>query len=141
MTGPRSSGDEGSKDAGAVDVARSYLESFATADPDAIAAHVAAGFVNDHASALGSGCVGREEYRTRLSGFLASFPGLRYRVESVIVDGADIAVEYRMTATSDDHPIDIRGVMVMTIPDGLIERRTDYWDGLTFLRQTDPATP
>ena len=46
-----------------------------------------------------------------------------------------------MTATSDDHPIDIRGVMVMIIGDGLIQRRTDYWDALTFLRQTAPAPP
>jgi len=124
--------------AGAGDVARSYLESFATADPDIIAAHVAAAFVNDHASALGSGCVGREEYRRRLPGFLAAFPGVRYRIESVIADGARAAVEYRMTATSEGHPIDIRGVMVMTVADSLVERRTDYWDGLTFLHQTTP---
>ena len=33
----------------------SYLSSFAGGDPDAIAAHVAPGFVNEHASALGRG--------------------------------------------------------------------------------------
>jgi steroid delta-isomerase-like uncharacterized protein len=125
----------------AADVARSYLGSFASGDPDAVAAHVAPGFVNDHASALGSGCVGRDEYRSRLPGFLASFPGLEYAVQSVTADEASgsVAVEYRMTATSDDHPIDIRGVMVMTVEDGLITRRTDYWDALTFLRQIDQA--
>jgi steroid delta-isomerase-like uncharacterized protein len=122
------------------DVARSYLASFASGDPEQIAALVAPGFVNDHTSALGSGCVGREEYRSRLPGFLGSFPGLRYEVQSVIADAAgSVAVEYRMTATSDGHPIDIRGAMVMTIRDGLIERRTDYWDSLTFLRQIGAA--
>ena len=123
----------------AADVARSYLASFAGGDPDAVAAHVAPGFVNDHASALGSGCVGRDEYRSRLPGFLGSFPGLRYEVQLVIADEASgsVAVEYRMTATSDGRPIDIRGVMVMTVESGLITRRTDYWDALTFLRQID----
>jgi ketosteroid isomerase-like protein len=121
------------------DVARSYLASFATRDPDAIAAHVAPDFVNDHASALGSSCAGRNEYRSRLPGFLASFPGLRYEVESVIVDDDAVAAEYRLMAASEGHPIDIRGVMVMTVVDGLITRRTDYWDSLTFLRQSGAA--
>ena len=92
-----------------------YLASFAAGDPDAIAAHVAADFVNEHASALGRGSTGAAEYRSRLPGFLASLPGLRYDVESVIADGARVAVEYRLTATSDGHPIDVRGVMVVEV--------------------------
>lgn len=125
--------------AGPAEVARSYLASFESGDPDAIAAHVAPGFVNDHASALGARSVGRDEYRKRLPGFLASFPDVRYTIESVIVDGENVAVAYRMTATSDGRPLDIRGVMVMVVLDGLIRRRTDYWDALTFLRQTGAA--
>ena len=31
---------------------------------------------------------------------------------------------------------DIPGVMLFEIRDGLIARRTDVWDSLTFLRQT-----
>ncbi len=121
------------------EVARSYLESFAGRDADAIAAHVAAGFVNEHTSALGSGCTGRDEYRSRLPGYLAAFHGLRYDVETVLVDGDAVAIAYRMTATRDGHPINLRGVMLFEIVDGLIERRTDYWDSLTFLRQTGAA--
>jgi hypothetical protein len=49
-----------------VDVVASYLGSFAAADPDVIADHVTADFVNEHRSALGSSCHGREEYRRRL---------------------------------------------------------------------------
>jgi ketosteroid isomerase-like protein len=123
----------------AEEVARAYLAAFAIGDPDAVARHVSAGFVNDHASALGVGCVGREEYRRRLPGFLASLPGLSYEVESLIVDGGDVAARYRLRATSDGHPIDIRGVMVMQITAGEITHRTDYWDSLTFLRQTGQA--
>lgn len=120
----------------AADVARSYVESFATGDPDVVAAHVADDFVNEHASALGSGCRGRDEYRRRLPEFLASLPGLRYDVEDVIGEGPTIAVPYRLTAVSDGHPVDLRGVMMIDVADGKVTRRTDYWDALTFLRQT-----
>ncbi len=119
------------------DVIRSYLAAFAGGDSEAIAAHVAPEFVNEHASALGRGSVGADDYRSRLPTFLASLPGLRYDVESVIAAGHRVAVQYRLTATSDGHPIDVRGAMVLDVHDGLITRRTDYWDSLTFLRQTD----
>ena len=120
----------------AADVARSYVESFASGDPDVIAAHVADDFINEHASALGSGCRGRDEYRQRLPGFLASLPGLRYDVEQVIGEGPTVAVPYRLTGTSDGHPVDLRGVMLIDVADGAVARRVDYWDALTFLRQT-----
>jgi steroid delta-isomerase-like uncharacterized protein len=120
-------------------VVLSYLSAFATGDPDAVAAHVSDDFVNDHTSALGSGCVGREEYRRRLPGFLGAFGDLRYEPEQVIGEGTTVAVPYRMTATSDGHPVDVRGVMVFDVADGRITRRTDYWDSLTFLRQTGAA--
>jgi steroid delta-isomerase-like uncharacterized protein len=119
------------------DTVRSYLASFAGGDAEAIAAHVAASFVNEHASALGRGSTGADEYRSRLPAFLASLPGLRYDVESVVAAGDRVAAEYRLTATSDGHPIDVRGVMIIVVRDGLITRRTDYWDSLTFLRQTE----
>lgn len=122
--------------AGAAEVARAYVESFATGDPDAVAGHVADHFVNDHTAALGSGCEGREEYRRRLPGFLMGFPGLRYEIEDVIGDGPVVAVPYRMTASPVEGDIDIRGVMVIEVRDGLVVRRTDYWDSLTYLRQT-----
>ena len=121
------------------DVASEYVAAFATGDPDAVAALVTDDFVNDHTAALGGGCVGRDEYRRRLPGFLESFPGLRYDVEQVIADGTTVAVPYRMTATSDDHPIDLRGVMVIEVRDGLVAKCTDYWDALTYLRQIGQA--
>ncbi|MEZ5296304.1 MAG: nuclear transport factor 2 family protein [Ilumatobacteraceae bacterium] len=96
-------------------------------------------FVNDHASALGSGCEGIDEYRRRLPGFLASMPGLRYDVERLIVDGANVAAPYRLTASPGGTAVEIRGVMVIAIRDGKVSKRTDYWDALTFLRQTGQA--
>lgn len=121
-----------------VDVVRRYLDSFATADPDAIALLVTDDFVNEHLSELGSGCVGREEYRHRLTGFLAMFSGLRYAIGAIgalDLDGQVVA-GYRMLADYEGTPIDIPGVMWFEVRDGLIARRTDLWDSLTFLRQT-----
>jgi ketosteroid isomerase-like protein len=120
-------------------VARSYVESFSSGDPDAIAAHVSDDFVNEHTAALGSGCVGRDEYRRRLPGFLATFEGLRYEVEDVIADGDRAAVAYEMHASHDGHPIAIRGVMRIDVRDGKVARRVDYWDALSFLKQTGQA--
>jgi ketosteroid isomerase-like protein len=121
------------------DVVRSYLASFAGRDPDAIAAHVADGFVNDHASALGARSEGRAEYRRRLPDFLAQFPGLRYDVEQLVEDGPAVAAAYVLTAISAGRPVTVRGVMLLEVADGLVVRRTDYWDSLGFLRQIGEA--
>ncbi len=121
------------------DVVRSYLAAFASGDADLIASHVADDFENDHASALGESCTGRTEYIGRLPGFLESLPGLRYDVERLIVEADQVAVAYRLVAMSDGHPVDLRGAMLLDVDDGLIVRRTDYWDSLTVLRQTGKA--
>jgi ketosteroid isomerase-like protein len=118
------------------DTAHAYLAAFATGDPDAVAAHVTDDFVNDHASALGSGCTGKDEYRRRLPGFLASLPALAYTVEDTVAQGPTVAVAYRLAAAPGGTPVDIRGVMWIDTRDGLVARRTDYWDALTYLRQT-----
>ena len=119
----------------------SYLASFAAVDPDAVAAHVTDDFVNEHLSELGSGCVGRDEYRQRLPGFLSTFAGARYTVltlAEISTPGAgDVVVRYRFEAAYEGTPIDIPGVMWFDVHDGLISRRTDLWDSLTFLRQTN----
>lgn len=118
-----------------------YLDAFAVGDPDAIAALVSDDFVNEHLSALGAGSRGRDEYRHRLPDFLAMFQGLRYGVEAIsALDRADeVVVRYRLTATYDDQPVDIVGVMWFVVREGKVARRTDVWDSLTFLRQTGQA--
>ena len=121
------------------ETAAAYLAAFSTGQPDQVAANVTDDFVNDHASALGSGCQGIDEYRRRLPDFLASLPGLRYDVEQLIVDGPTVAAPYRLTATSDGKPVELRGVMVIETRAGKVAERTDYWDALTFLRQTGQA--
>lgn len=121
------------------DLCRSYLASFGTGDVEAIAAHVAPGFVNEHTSALGSSCEGIDEYRRRLPGFLASMPGLRYEVEDVIADGGSVAVAYTLHARPDGTDVAVRGMMRFDVADGRIERRVDYWDSQVFLQQLRDA--
>jgi hypothetical protein len=128
-----------------VDVARGYLAAFATGEPEQVARWVTDDFVNEHLSALGSGCVGRDEYRRRLPGFLGTFVRARYTVLDVVVgdpaeapDGAVVA-RYRFEAEYEGTRIDIPGVMWFDVRDGLVARRTDVWDALTFLRQTGQA--
>jgi ketosteroid isomerase-like protein len=131
------------------EIVTTYLASFATGDPDAVATCVTEDFVNEHLSELGTGCVGRDEYRRRLPGFLATFMGARYTVVELaeILHSADTSgrgsagavARYRFEATYEGTPIDIPGVMWFDVRDGLVARRTDLWDSLTFLRQTGQA--
>ncbi len=119
-------------------VARSYLESFAGADPDGIAAHVSPDFVNEHTSTLGSSCVGRSTYRERLPSFLGDMIDLAYRIEDLVVDGDRVAAFYTMSARwQGTTPISVRGVQRLAIADGLITHRTDYWDSAAFLAQIE----
>ena len=96
---------------------------------------VADDFVNEHTAALGSGCVGREEYAVRVPGFLASMPGLRYEAESVIAEGSDVAVAYVLHAKVNDRDVAVRGMMRFEVRGALIAKRVDYWDSLVFQRQ------
>jgi steroid delta-isomerase-like uncharacterized protein len=116
-------------------VARSYVESFASADPDTVAAHVTDDFVNEHTAALSSGCEGKAEYRRRLPGFLATFAGLRYDIEDLVAQDDRAAAMYTMRATYEGHEIVVRGVMHIIVRDGLVAHRTDYYDALGFLQQ------
>jgi steroid delta-isomerase-like uncharacterized protein len=117
-----------------------YLAAFATGDPELVLAHVADGFVNEHTSALGEGCVGKDDYRRRLPMFLASMPELRYDIEDVVSTRERVMIPYTLRARVEGHDISVRGVMRFVVDaDGLIAQRTDYWDSQVFLRQIGRA--
>jgi ketosteroid isomerase-like protein len=128
----------------ALAVAGAYLDALGGEDPDAVAELVDADFVNEHLSALGSGCTGRDEYRRRLPGFFDSLPERSYQLVDAIATardgGSDVVVRYRLTARVDGHRVDLGGMMWIAVRGGRITRRIDCWDGLTFLRQTGQAT-
>lgn len=120
------------------ETARSYLAAFAGGDVEAIASHVADGFVNTQVAELGQGCTTRAVYRERLSQFLADFVGLTYEMEQLVADGEHVMVAYRLRCKwQGEADVDIRGVQHLVVVDGLIERRTDYWDSATFLSQVE----
>ena len=120
------------------DIIRSYLDSFASGDPALVAGHVTDDFKNVQVGLLGTGCSGADTYAKRLVGFLGAFTNLKYEIEELIVDGDKVAAAYRMTFTDNNRPMEIEGVMVMTIRDGRIAVRKDYWDGLSHIRQAVP---
>lgn len=139
--GPQTPGVTVAEVEASVDIARTYLDAFASGDPDAIAALVNENFVNEHLSELGSGCIGRDEYRRRLVGFLATFVDATYTIESIsaLDRPGEVIARYRLTARYEGTPIDITGMMWFEVRDGRIARRTDLWDSLSFLRQTGQA--
>ena len=96
-------------------------------------------FSNRHTSALGSPSQGKATYLERLSDFLTTFSGLTYEAVDIVVEGDRAVAAYVMRAEVDGTPIEIQGVMRLTVRGGLIERRVDYFDSLTFLRQTGQA--
>jgi predicted ester cyclase len=116
-----------------------YLEAFSTGSADAVAAFVTDDFVNEHTAALGGGCVGIDEYRQRLPGFLASMPGLTYDIEDVVSEGDKVCAAYTLRTTVNDRPIAVRGVMRFIVRDTRIAHRIDYWDSLVFQRQAGMA--
>ena len=123
-----------------VDVATSFLRALAGNDPDAIAALVSEGFRNEHQSSLGSDCVGREEYRRRLPHFLDAFQDRNYEVEDLVAQRresvTDVVVRYRFRALYGEFPLEIPGVMWLTVRGQVVTRRVDTFDSLTFLQQT-----
>ncbi len=125
----------------ALEVALVYLEALGGDDADHVAALVTEGFVNEHQSAIGSGCVGRENYRERLAGFMASFPNRHYDVVGTVADDVTAAIRYRFGADIEGTRIDIPGVMWIDVEAGLVARRVDTWDSLTFFHQTGRQPP
>jgi ketosteroid isomerase-like protein len=119
----------------ASDVVLSYLESFSTGDPTLVASHVTEDFENNQMGVLGQCFVGQSLYLERLTVFLGTFTDLKYTTEEIICDGDKVAITYRMTANVDGCDINIPGVMTIMLREGIICKRNDYWDGLTYHKQ------
>jgi steroid delta-isomerase-like uncharacterized protein len=125
---------------------RAYLDALNRGSADEAARCVSDGFINEHTSTLGETIVGRDAYRDRLGEFLSKFSNLRYEIERMIVDGTQVAVPYRMSATwrgvdaerSADRPFSIRGMFRFEVEGGQIVHRVDYWDSADFVRQVNP---
>ena len=117
------------------EVCAAYLAAFDTADPDAVTAWVTDNFVNEHTAALGTGCIGKDEYARRVPGFLASMPGLRYELEEIVAEGDRVVAAYTLHARVNDRDVTVRGMMQFRVEGQRIAHRVDYWDSQVFKQQ------
>lgn len=117
------------------ELVRNYLSSFESADPEQIVTYVSEAFENDQVGLLAERFSGRELYREKLSDFLTTFKPIKYDIEVLVESEDHVAVAYTMLTRQNQQDIKIRGTMILFIRDNLIYKRSDYWDGLTYLRQ------
>jgi steroid delta-isomerase-like uncharacterized protein len=112
-------------------------------DVDAVGALYAADGTHEDV-AYGRPKQGRGAIAGGLSYFLKAFPDARWVTFGSFEDGERAMARYVLTGTlqSDFGPfkaggqrIELRGVQVLELSDGLIVRSEDYWDGATFERQ------
>ena len=118
------------------DISVSYLNSFSTGDPIHVASHVTDDFENNQMGLLGEKIKGKTAYIERLGSFLKKFRELRYCAATSIAEADKVAIAYDMNCLVDGHKISMQGVMMISVSNGLIRERCDYWDGLSYLRQT-----
>ena len=119
-----------------VDISLSYLKSFSSGDPILVASHVTDDFENNQMGVIGERIKGKAAYIQRLKSFLIKFKELRYSASNIIAEAEKVAIAYDMSCSVHGHPIQMQGVMMITIANELIRERSDYWDGLSFLKQT-----
>ena len=87
---------------------------------------------------------GHDEIRSMFEEIFAATPDFEIVVERICADDETACVQWRSSGTFDGGPflgiepngrrIDLRGVDVMQIEDGLISRNTVYYDGAAFAR-------
>jgi len=131
------------------EVARAAFEAVAGHDPDGIVAQGAPDYVDDFVA------VGRFEGHAAIRAFFvemfAAMPDLVMTVERVVADDETAVVQWQAKGTFDGRSfqgiratgraVEIRGVDVMEIRDGLIQHNTIYYDGASFARQIGLLPP
>jgi steroid delta-isomerase-like uncharacterized protein len=125
------------------DVARAAFDAVTRRDPDGIVAMGAPGYVDDFV-AIGE-VRGHDAVRAFFRELFAAFPDFTITLGRIVADDTTAAVQWRAAATFTGGPfqgiaptgrrVEIRGVDVMEIADGLIQHNTIYYDGATFARQ------
>jgi steroid delta-isomerase-like uncharacterized protein len=124
-------------------VARAVFEAVAARDPDAIVACGAPDYVDDFV-AIGE-FRGREAVRGFFRELFAAFPDFAMTVDRIVADDDSAVVQWHAVGTftggsflgirATGRPVDLRGVDVLEVADGLVRHNTIYYDGATFARQ------
>ncbi len=125
------------------EVARAAFDAVSRRDPDGIVAMGAPGLVDDFV-VIGA-IRGHDAVRSFFRELFAAFPDFTMTVDRVVDDDTSAVVQWRAAGTFTGGPftgiaptgrrVDIRGVDVMEIADGLVQHNTIYYDGATFARQ------
>ena len=125
------------------EVAKAAVHAVASHDPDAIVALGAPDYVDDFI-AVGE-FKGRQAIRAFFTEMFVAFPDLTMSAERIVGDDRAAVAQWAVTGTFSGGPfqgirptgarVSFRGVDVMEVEDGLIQRNTIYYDGATFARQ------
>jgi steroid delta-isomerase-like uncharacterized protein len=125
------------------DVARAVLDAVSKRDLDGIVAAGAPGYVDDFV-AIGE-IRGHDAVRAFFGELFTAFPDFTMTVDRIVADDAAAVVQWHAAGTFTGGPfqgieptgrrVEVRGVDVMEIADGLVQHNTIYYDGATFARQ------
>ena len=128
---------------------RSYVDAIGRRDVEALGAHWSEDGVED---LVPIGILrGREEVKDFFRGVFAAMPNAETTCLRVVAGETSAAVEWRMTGTFDGEPfqgvdptgkpIDVRGLDIIEIEDGLIVSNTAYYDNMAYARQVGLMPP
>jgi steroid delta-isomerase-like uncharacterized protein len=128
---------------------RSYIDAIGRRDVEALGAHWSEDGVED---LVPIGILrGREEVKDFFRGVFAAMPNAETTCVRVVAAEDSAAVAWRMTGTFDGEPfqgidttgkpIDVRGLDLIEMRDGLIVGNTAYYDGMAFARQVGLMPP
>jgi steroid delta-isomerase-like uncharacterized protein len=124
------------------EVAQAAFDAVIRKDPDGVVALGAPDYVDDFV-AIGE-IRGREAVRAFFSELFAAFPDFEMSVDRIVADDTAAAIQWHAAGAFTGGPfqgilptgrVQIRGVDVMEIADGLVQHNTIYYDGASFARQ------
>jgi steroid delta-isomerase-like uncharacterized protein len=125
------------------EVAAAVLDAVGRRDADGIIRYADPGMVDDFV-VLGE-FKGHGAVRGFFEELFAGFPDLQVTVDRIVADGGSAAVQWHAEGTfsgtafqgvkATGRRVAVRGVDVMEIADGLVQRNTVYYDGAAFARQ------
>lgn len=126
----------------AEETARAAFNAFMAHDVDAILANWHPEGIQDWV-ALGI-FRGHDEMRELFTGLFASMPDLQMVVEAITADDRRCVIQWRSSGThtgpafqgidATQKRLELRGVDVMEVEEGLVVRNTVYYDGAAFAR-------
>jgi steroid delta-isomerase-like uncharacterized protein len=128
---------------------RSYLDAIGRRDVEALGAHWREDGVED---LVPIGILrGREEVKDFFRGVFAAMPDAETTCLRVVAAETSAAVEWRMAGTFDGEPfegvdptgkpLEVRGLDLIEIEDGLIVSNTAYYDNMAYARQIGMMPP